>query len=29
MISMIYAAIGVVVFAIGQHYLYEALKSDI
>jgi hypothetical protein len=29
MIPMIYAAVGVVVFVVGQHYLYEALKSDI
>jgi hypothetical protein len=29
MIPMIYAVIGAVVFTIGQHYLYEALKSDI
>ena len=25
----IYFVIGVVAFVVGQHYLYEALKSDI
>lgn len=29
MIPMIYFVVGVVVFVIGQRYLYEALKSDI
>jgi hypothetical protein len=29
MIPMIYAVVGAVVFVVGQHYLYEALKSDI
>ena len=27
--SYIYFVIGVVAFVVGQHYLYEALKSDI